>query len=123
MGFKDLLVWHKSKGLAVDIYRFTNAPVLRKDFSLCDQMRRAAVSIASNIAEGDERDTAKDSIRFFYIAKASAAELLTQLEITAEVYDLDKSEIEPLIYSCDEIAKMLRGLITSRSRKSPPPTL
>jgi four helix bundle protein len=77
-GFKDLVVWQKAKDLAVIIYRISNKTLLSKDFSLRDQIRRSAVSIASNIAEGDERDTDKESVRFFFIAKGSLAELRTQ---------------------------------------------
>ena len=80
-GFKDLVVWQKARDLAVIIYRISNKTPLSKDFSLRDQMRRSAVSIASNIAEGDERDTDKESVRFLFIAKGSLAELRTQLEI------------------------------------------
>jgi four helix bundle protein len=68
-GFRDLLVWQKSKSLAVSIYRLTQDSVFARDFSLADQMRRAAVSVCSNIAEGDERDTDNDSVRFFFMAK------------------------------------------------------
>jgi four helix bundle protein len=68
-GFRDLLVWQKSKSLAVSIYRLTQNPGFARDFALADQMRRAAVSVCSNIAEGDERDTDKDSVRFFFMAK------------------------------------------------------
>lgn len=83
--FKQLLVWKKSKDLAVNIYGITNEGLFPKDFGLRDQIRRAAVSIPSNIAEGDELDTNKQSIRHFYIAKGSVAELRTQLEIAKEI--------------------------------------
>jgi four helix bundle protein len=66
-GFKELVVWQKSKALAVAIYRLTNEGKISRDFGLIDRMRRSAISIPSNIAEGDERDTDKDSIRCFYI--------------------------------------------------------
>jgi four helix bundle protein len=83
-GFRELLVWQKGKSLAVAIYRLTKGLSLNRDFSLGDQMRRAGVSICSNIAEGDERDTDKEAVRFFYIAKGSLAELSSQLEIAFE---------------------------------------
>lgn len=70
-GFKELKVWQKAKDLAVDIYRLTTEGELNSDYGLRDQIRRSAISIASNIAEGDERDTDKESVRFFYIAKGS----------------------------------------------------
>src|ERR1044072_3603069 len=77
-GFKELIVWQKSKGLAVDIYKLTGAGRITRDFTLVDQLRRSAVSAPSNIAEGDERGSDRESIRFFYIAKGSLAELITQ---------------------------------------------
>ncbi|MGJ8652834.1 MAG: four helix bundle protein [Opitutaceae bacterium] len=117
-GFKSLEVWHRSKQLAVDTYALTSSDLLKRDFGLVDQMRRAAVSVASNIAEGDERDTNKEAIRFFYIAKGSAAELYTQLEIAETIYCLDATMTFELKDSCDQIARMLRGLIKARSPKS-----
>lgn len=80
-GFKELIVWQRAKDLAVMVYKVTEKGALSRDFGLRDQIRRSAVSIASNLAEGDERDTDKESIRFFYIAKGSAAELRTQIQI------------------------------------------
>ncbi|MDP4693029.1 MAG: four helix bundle protein [Opitutales bacterium] len=116
-GFKSLEVWRLSKQLAVDTYALTSSDTLKRDFGLVDQMRRAAVSVASNIAEGDERDTNKESVRFFYIAKGSAAELYTQLEIAETIYGLDAAMTSDLKASCDQIARMLRGLIKARSPK------
>ncbi len=80
-GFKNLIVWQKAKELAVEVYRLSGDGMLGKDFGLRDQMRRSAVSIASNLAEGDERGTDKESVRFFHIAKGSLAELRTQIQI------------------------------------------
>ena len=80
-GFKGLKVWQEAKQLAIDVYHLCRTTELAKDFGLKDQISRAAVSVPSNIAEGDERDTNKDSVRFLFIAKGSLAELQTQLEI------------------------------------------
>lgn len=66
-GFRTLKVWQKSKDLAVYLYKLTAESPFNRDFGLRDQIRRAAVSIPSNIAEGDERDTNKESVRFLYI--------------------------------------------------------
>ena len=74
--FEDLRVWKRSKDLAVFIYKLTDHDKFMKDFGLRDQIRRAAVSVPSNIAEGDDLDTDKQAIRFFYIAKGSAADSL-----------------------------------------------
>lgn len=79
-------------------------------------MRRAAVSIASNISEGDERDTNKDSVRFLYMAKGSLAELLTQMEISKEIEYLSEDEFDHLCKECEAIGKMLGGLIKARSK-------
>ncbi len=114
-GFKELVVWQRAKALAVDIYRCTATGAISRDFSLIDQMRRSSVSIPSNIAEGDERDTDKDSVRFFYMAKGSLAELTTQLEIAHDVGYLSKEQVTPLICRCEELARMLGALIKARS--------
>ena len=73
--FQDLKVWQRAKDLAVYIYKLTGKGAFSKDFSLRDQIRRATVSIPSNIAEGDDLISDKQAIRHFYIAKGSAAEV------------------------------------------------
>jgi four helix bundle protein len=114
--FKELKVWQQSKDLAVDIYRLTDMGRFSKDFGIRDQMRRSSVSIPSNIAEGDDLDTDKQSIRHFYIAKGSVAELRTQLLITAEIGYIPSAKYEELEGRCDKISAMLAGLIKHRSR-------
>jgi four helix bundle protein len=118
-GYRNLMVWQKAKALAVEIYRLTKAEAIRHDFSLIDQMRRSAVSVPSNIAEGDERKSDKDSVRFFHIAKGSLAELSTQLEIARDVGYFTSTQVEPLIAQCEELGKMLGALIRSRNNASP----
>lgn len=113
------MVWQKAKSLAVDVYRLTRSGPFRRDFSLADQIRRSAISVPSNIAEGDERKSDKDSTRFFYIAKGSLAELATQLEIARDVGCLGNTETEPLMERCAELGRMLGALIRARS-SSPP---
>lgn len=114
-GFRRLLVWQRAKELSIVVYRLTSEGPIAKDFGFRDQMRRAAISICSNIAEGDERDTDKDVARFFYIAKGSAAELNSQSEIAEAIGYLSKEKTLSLIEACEEISKMLRGLISARS--------
>jgi four helix bundle protein len=92
--FQDLKVWQKSKNLAVLLYNLTGKGDFSKDFGLRDQIRRAAVSVASNIAEGDELGSDKQAIKFFYIAKGSSAELLTQAIIAFEIGYLDKESFK-----------------------------
>jgi four helix bundle protein len=119
-GYRSLIVWQKGKTLATDIYLLTNQESIRRDFSLIDQMRRSAVSVPSNIAEGDERSSDKDSVRFFHIARGSLAELATQLEIARDVGYFKSTETEPLIAKCFELGKMLGALIRARN-DSPSP--
>ena len=99
-GFRDLKVWQRAKELAVEIYKLTQGGPFSSDFSLKDQIRRAAVSIASNVAEGDERGTNREGIRFFYIAKGSLAELQTQLEIAQAIGYLDENTLSSLNEKC-----------------------
>ena len=79
-----------------------------------DQIRRSAISIASNLAEGDERGTDKESIRFFYIAKGSLAELRTQVQIAHEIGYLERKLYETLENECNELGKMIGRLIQVR---------
>jgi four helix bundle protein len=112
-----LVVWQKAKKLAKEIHGLTNQDLLSRDRILKDQMWRAAVSICSNIAEGDERDTDKEAIHFFYIAKGSAAELGAQLEIAADIAKIHASDAGKSIEACDEIGRMLRAQIVARLKK------
>ncbi|HBE43582.1 MAG TPA: four helix bundle protein [Bacteroidales bacterium] len=114
--FQELRVWQTAKVLAVKIYRLTNSSKLSKDFGFKDQIQRSAISIPSNIAEGDELETDKQSVRFFYIAKASSAELLTQIIIGTEIGYIDKEEAEKLIEDCRIISVMLTKLIKARRK-------
>ncbi|MBU0505093.1 MAG: four helix bundle protein [bacterium] len=114
--FYELNVWKKSKDLAVYIYKQTQEGSFSRDFGLRDQFRRAAVSIPSNIAEGDELDTDKQSIRHFYIAKGSSAETLTQAVIAYEIGYLSEDTFFHVKKECQSISSMLSKLIQSRSR-------
>ena len=118
-GFRNLQVWGKSRDLAVLVYKLTQDGSFAKDYGLRDQMRRSAVSVPSNIAEGDERNTDKDAIRFFYMAKGSLAELQTQLEITHLIGYMDKATFSNAVEKCAEIGRMLGALIKARSTHSP----
>jgi four helix bundle protein len=113
--FQKLRVWQFAKDLAVNIYQLTQNPLFKKDFGFKDQIQRAAVSIPSNIAEGDELGTDKLSVRYLYIAKGSSAELITQLLIAYEIGYVDQSTAELLVDECDKISSMLTKLIKARS--------
>lgn len=115
-GFRDLIVWKKAKDIAVFIYQSTNTGGINKDYGLRDQIRKAAISIPSNIAEGDERETDKEAVRFFYIAKGSAAEVLTQAIIAFEIGYIKEEAFEEIKQRCTEISAMLSKLISARSK-------
>ncbi|MCL0034688.1 four helix bundle protein [Dehalococcoidia bacterium] len=87
-----------------------------KDYGLRDQIRRAVVSIPSNIAEGDERETDKEAIRYFYIAKGSSAEVLTQAGIAFEIGYIHKEIFEEIEKGCIELSSMLSKLISARGK-------
>lgn len=108
---KDLVVWQKAMLLCTEIYKITEGFPQREIYTLSSQMRRAAVSIPSNIAEGKNRGTAKDFANFLRIAYGSASELETQLEIGRQL-GLYKSSVSAKADSLLlEVSKMLRVII------------
>jgi four helix bundle protein len=114
--FQDLKVWHQSKELTIFIYKITRDGPMAKDYGFKDQIRRSALSVPSNIAEGDELGTDRQSIKFFYIAKGSIGELLTQSIIAYEVGYLSVGQFEQIQKECRIISSMLTKLIQARSK-------
>jgi len=114
-GFKELKVWQHGKELAISIYKITSVGKFKSDFGLRDQIRRAAVSIPSNLAEGDERGSNKEAVRFFYIAKGSLAELQTQLIIAHEIGYIDSENLKDMDEKCQMLGKMIGSLIKART--------
>jgi len=112
--FEDLDVWKKSCSLTIKLYKLLKAC---QDYGLKDQMTRAAVSIASNIAEGAERDSIPEFIRFLHIAKGSAAELRTQIYISYKIDIISKLKKDELIEEIKSISSMLQGLIKHQKNK------
>ena len=110
--FEDLIVWQKSMDLVVEVYKLLKLLPYDEIFALSDQMKRAAVSIPSNIAEGQERGTTKDFVRFLYIAKGSRGELETLLSICVRLNFLNQSQLVPALNLLCEIGKMLNSLIS-----------
>ncbi|HYE81015.1 MAG TPA: four helix bundle protein [Clostridia bacterium] len=124
LDFKKLNVWQKSKDLAVDIYKLTSCGEIARDYGFLDQIRKAAVSVSSNIAEGNDRESEKEFIRFLYIAKGSLAELRVQLEIARDIGYIDEANHSDMDAKCIEISRMLGGFIkTLRSKVDPDPRL
>jgi four helix bundle protein len=111
--FEDLNVWKESMKLTIDLYKCLKDC---KDFGFRDQIQRSAVSTPSNIAEGFERNSNKEFIQFLYIAKASCAELRTQLYIGMEIMILDKSEAKGFLEKTKKISAMLVRLIQTRKQ-------
>ncbi len=107
--YRDLKVWQSSKALAVEIYRLTSGLPKEEAYGLVAQMRRSAVSVPSNIAEGNARPT-KEYVRFIGIAQGSLAELETQLEIACDIGYFEQSAMFPLLEQTTEIGRMLGGL-------------
>lgn len=111
--FKELKIWQIAKDIAVDVYKITDSSSIKNDFSLRDQMRRAAVSIASNIAEGNDRESNKEFIRFLYISKGSCSELITQLMIAKEIGYIGSIEADALEEKIQKASQMIGSLIKS----------
>jgi four helix bundle protein len=114
--FQELNVWQKSKDLAVYIYKLTTKDKFTKDYGMRDQIRRAAVSIPSNLAEGDELGTDKQAIRHFFIAKGSSAEVLTQAIIAFEIGYISTNDYQHVENECKSISGMTMRLIQARSK-------
>jgi len=112
-GHKDLDVWKKSMVLVLDVYKSTQNFPSHELYGLTSQVRRSAVSIPSNIAEGAARNSNKDFIRFCYISLGSLAELETQMIIAHELKYLENEFEEKII----AIKKMLNGLIAALYKK------
>ena len=114
-GYRSLRVWQESKALSVDVYKITTTEIWERDWGLRDQVRRSAVSVPSNIAEGEARNSQKDSIRFFKISLGSLAELSTQLEIAFEIGYLSEESHLQLQSTISKIQMSLGALARKRS--------
>jgi len=108
--YRDLIVWQKSIELAKQLYRLTAKFPNDEKFGLISQIRRAAVSVSSNIAEGQARNTTGEFIQFISHAEGSAAELDTQLYLSIELGFVTSMEAAPILALIDEIRRMLNSL-------------
>ena len=113
--YKDMIVWQKSMELAIEIYRLVKLLPKEETYALSDQMRRAVISIPSNIAEGQSRGGTKEFVQFINIAKGSNAELFTQLLICENVGYLTLNQTSSAKNISSEISKMLSSLINKLS--------
>jgi four helix bundle protein len=111
MRFEQLDVWKRASRLSCEIYRLTESV---SNWGFKDQITRSGLSVPSNIAEGEERETLKEKIRFLYYAKGSLGELVTQLYIGAEIEYLDKQIAMSMVKEAKELAKILGALIKQK---------
>lgn len=113
--FEDILAWQKARLLNVEAYRvFKNC----RDYSFCDQLKRATVSIMNNIAEGFERKSNKEFSQFLFIAKGSAGEVRSMLILAQDLGYVTEKEFAILFELAEEISKMLSSFISSLRRGS-----
>lgn len=111
--FRELEIWSLSRTISLDIYRVTTQMPKEEVYGLTSQMRRAAVSIPSNIAEGCSRNSNKEFIRFLEIAIGSSFELETQLMISADLGFLKKDQVEPLVSEINTLQVKINAFIKS----------
>lgn len=113
--FEDIMAWQKGQDLAVSIYSLFRDP---RDFGFRDQICRAAVSVSNNIAEGFDRRSDAEFIRFLNIARSSCNEVKSMVYLGERLGYLDASKRSDLINQCEEISKVILGLARSLSPKS-----
>lgn len=116
-GFEDLIAWQKARALTKSIYRITGEGAFSRDFGLRDQVRRAAVSVMSNLAEGFERGSRAEFRQFVVIAKGSCAEVRSQLFTALDVGYLCENDHRLLDASAQEVSKIIGGLLASLKRE------
>ncbi len=109
--FRDLIVWKKAADLAVLVYKLTGQFPASELYGMTSQMRRAVISISSNIAEGFKRSHGGEKLQFYNIAYGSTAELESQSEIASRLGYISDEDSEALVAALNEISKMLDGLI------------
>ena len=118
--YRDLLVWQKGMALARAVYKLTADFPSEEKFGLISQLRRAAVSVPSNIAEGQARNTSGEFVQFISHAEGSVAELDTQLTLAVELGFLSSEKAGSCLDAVAEMRRMLNGLRRSVAGQSPP---
>jgi four helix bundle protein len=115
--FEDLIAWQKARLLTCRIYESTQHGRWAKDFGLSSQIQRASVSIMSNVAEGFERGRRAEFHQFLSTAKASCAEVRSQLYVALDAGYLSREEFEALLSQAEEVGRIIGGLRTSVERQ------
>ena len=114
--YRNLILWQKSMDLVVEVYKLIRLLPKEETFALGSQMRRSAISIPSNIAEGQARNSDKEFTRFLSIAQESKAEIETQLEICTRLGYLNTDQTANAMSISDEIGKMLNVMLNNRKQ-------
>lgn len=115
--FQDLIIWQRAHEFALEIYRVTDEFPNIEQFGLTNQLRRAAVSVPSNIAEGFERNSSKDFSHFLVISRGSLSEIKAQLLLAKDLLYLSPQECERLLTEATEIHKMLNSFKATLEKK------
>lgn len=115
--FEQLVAWQKARVLTKRIYEVTQDGAFMRDFGLRDQIRRAAVSVMSNIAEGYDRNSPAEFARFLAIAKGSCAEVRSQLYVALDVAYLTEEQFQELMSAAMEVSRIISGLRSSVERR------
>ena len=115
--YEELIVWQKSMDLVEVVYKLVRKLPNTELYALSDQLRRAVVSIPSNIAEGQIRSTTKDFVRFLSIANGSRAEVETQLKICCRIGYLSMNDIKEALVLCEEVGRMINVLVSKLSNR------
>ena len=108
---EEIQAWQKARALCKRVYSITNEGRFAKDFGLRDQIRRAAISVMSNIAEGFERGGTREFVQFLAVSKGSAGEIRSQLYVALDQNYVDQKRFDELINDVDEISRMIGGLM------------
>ena len=115
--FEDLKTWQRARELANIVYSLTKNESFYKDYSLVDQIRRAAVSVMNNVAEGFERGSNKDFVKFLFIARASVGEVRSILYLALDQNYIEKEEFQNIYDISIEVSRIIWGLIKSLRNK------
>lgn len=114
--FEDINAWTKARELNKLVYRHTKTGPIARDFALRDQVRRASISVMSNIAEGFERNGNREFIQFLSVAKGSVGEVRSLLYVVLDAEYLGESDLAPFFSLADEVGRLLSGFMSYLER-------
>lgn len=118
--FEDLIAWQKARELTRLVYEFTARGAFARDFGLRDQMRRAAVSVMANLAEGFERTSRSEFHQFLNVAKSSCAELRSQMYVALDAGYLEQARFNDIMSHAQEVGRIIGGLRVAVNRQRDP---